>query len=103
MPPDAISNLKADCNALFQSPYPTLLHIFNQRILVTLPHTSSIGGLFLGGETGFLIGSASAERTIIKDPETRARIEKAFQKFKADVLKKELQQLEDGGSSFRLF
>lgn len=63
----------------------------------------SIGGLFLGGETGFLTGSASAKRTIIKDPETRARIEKAFQKFKADVLKKELQQLEDGGSSFRLF
>ena len=55
------------------------------------------------GETGFLTGLVSAERAIIKDPETRARIEKAFQKFKADVLKKELQQLEDGGSSFRLF
>ena len=57
----------------------------------------------MGGETGFLTGSASAERTIIKDLETRARIEKAFLKFEANVLKKELQQLEDGGSSFRLF
>jgi hypothetical protein len=41
MPLDAISNSKADCNALFQNPYPTLLYIFNQRVLVTLPHTSS--------------------------------------------------------------
>ena len=41
MPPDAIPNSKADYNALFQSPYPTLLHIFNQRVLVTLPHTYS--------------------------------------------------------------
>jgi len=62
----------------------------------------SVGGLFLGGETGFLTGSASASRTISKDPEARARIEKAFRKFRADVLKKEIQQLE-GDSSFHLF
>ncbi|OCL14286.1 hypothetical protein AOQ84DRAFT_428988 [Glonium stellatum] len=62
----------------------------------------SIGGLFLGGETGFLTGSASATRTITKDPESRARIEKAFRKFKVDVLKREIQQLE-GGSSLQLF
>ena len=54
------------------------------------------GGLFLGGETGFLTGSSSASRTISKDPETRAKVETAFRKFKADVLRKEADAL-DGG------
>ena len=52
------------------------------------------GGMFLGGETGLLTGTASAKRTITKDPETKARIEKAFGRFKADVLRKEIEQLE---------
>lgn len=56
----------------------------------------SAGGLFLGGETGLLTGSASAGRTITKDPESRARIEAAFRKFRADVLRKEADDL-DGG------
>jgi len=56
----------------------------------------SAGGLFLGGETGLLTGSGSASRTISKDPETRARVETAFRKFRADVLRKEADAL-DGG------
>lgn len=54
------------------------------------------GGLFLGGETGLLTGSGSAARTISGDPESRARIETAFRKFRADVLRKEADAL-DGG------
>ena len=54
------------------------------------------GGLFLGGETGLLTGSSSASRAISKDPESRARIESAFAKFRADVLRKEADDL-DGG------
>jgi hypothetical protein len=54
----------------------------------------SVGGLFLGGETGFLTGAASATRTITRDPESRQRIEDAFRKFRADVLRRELSLLE---------
>ena len=54
------------------------------------------GGIFLGGELGILTGSASASRTISRDPESRARIEAAFRKFRADVLRKEADEL-DGG------
>ncbi|KAK4694363.1 hypothetical protein P7C71_g3211, partial [Lecanoromycetidae sp. Uapishka_2] len=56
----------------------------------------SAGGLFLGGESGLLTGSASASRTVSRDPESRARIEAAFKKFRADVLRKEADAL-DGG------
>ena len=56
----------------------------------------SMGGLFIGGESGFLTGTASAQRTISKDPEARQRIETAFRKFKADALRKQADQL-DGG------
>jgi hypothetical protein len=45
---------------------------------------------------GLLIGSTSASRTITKDPESRARIEEAFRKFKADALRKQADDL-DGG------
>ena len=55
-----------------------------------------VGGLFLGGETGLLTGSGSARRTISKDPELRARTETAFRKFRADVLRKQADDL-DGG------
>ncbi|OCK81796.1 hypothetical protein K432DRAFT_403473 [Lepidopterella palustris CBS 459.81] len=54
----------------------------------------SVGGLFIGGETGFLTGSASGARAIANDPESKGRIEKAFRKYKVDVLKKEIEQLE---------
>ncbi|KAL9067075.1 MAG: hypothetical protein Q9161_007165 [Pseudevernia consocians] len=56
----------------------------------------SAGGLFLGGETGVLTGSASASRTITRDPDSRARIEAALRKFRADVMRKEADDL-DGG------
>jgi len=55
--------------------------------------------LFLGGEVGFLTGSASASRTITKDPQTKERIEKAFKNFRIDAMKREIQQLE-GKSGF---
>jgi len=59
---------------------------------------ASVGGLFLGGELGLVAGSASGSRTITKDPETRKRIENAFRKFRADILRKEADAL-DGGQS----
>ncbi|EON62367.1 hypothetical protein W97_01589 [Coniosporium apollinis CBS 100218] len=59
-----------------------------------------ISGLFLGGETGLLTGSASARRTVRKDPESKARIEKAFRKFRAEVLRKQADALE-GTSSLK--
>lgn len=59
----------------------------------------SLGGLFFGGEVGFLSGTASASRTITKDPEAKARIEKAFKNYRIDAMKQEIQQLE-GKSTF---
>ncbi len=58
----------------------------------------SAGGLFIGGELGLLAGSFSAGRTISQDPESRSRIETAFRKLRADVLRKEADSL-DGGAS----
>jgi len=57
----------------------------------------SAGGLFIGGETGFVTGSASASRSIRSDPESKKRIEKAFRSYRVDVLKKEIEQLQDTG------
>jgi hypothetical protein len=54
------------------------------------------GGLFFGGELGLLSGSTFAARKINSNPETRARIETAFRKFKADALRRQADQL-DGG------
>jgi len=54
------------------------------------------GGVFFGGELGLLSGTVFAKRTITKDPEVRARIEKAFRGFKADVLRKQIEELESG-------
>jgi len=59
----------------------------------------AMGGVFVGGETGLLTGSWSARRSISKDPETRARIEKAFRSFRADVLRKEVETLEASGTA----
>ena len=58
----------------------------------------SAGGLFLGGETGLLTGSYSGMRSITQDPESKARIEAAFRSFRADLLRKEADMLEGGGS-----
>lgn len=57
-----------------------------------------LGGLFVGGETGFLAGGWSATRAIDRDPEQRRRIETAFRRFRADYLRKEADKL-DGGKS----
>lgn len=54
------------------------------------------GGIFIGGEVGLLVGGFTAKRTITNDPETRQRIEKAFKAFRADVLRKQIEQLEGG-------
>ena len=54
------------------------------------------GGMFLGGELGLLTGSASAKRSITKDPEMKTRIEKAYRSFRVDVLKREIDELERG-------
>ncbi|CRK38953.1 hypothetical protein BN1708_007923 [Verticillium longisporum] len=61
-----------------------------------------LGSLFLGGETGFLTGSWSATRAISRDAESRQRIETAFRRFRADVLRKQADQL-DGGSKITDF
>ena len=55
------------------------------------------GGLFIGGEGGLLTGSASAKRTINSDPEAKARIETAFRKFRADVLRQEADKIDEKG------
>ncbi|KAH8698604.1 hypothetical protein BGW36DRAFT_376456 [Talaromyces proteolyticus] len=57
---------------------------------------ASAGGLFLGGELGLLGGSARASRSITKDPETRKRIESAFRKYRADMLRREADNLDSG-------
>jgi hypothetical protein len=49
-----------------------------------------------------LTGLYSARRTISSDPTTKARIEKAFRGFRADVLRKEIQTLEAGQSEIFL-
>lgn len=54
------------------------------------------GGVFIGGELGLLGGSVSASSSLGKDPESRKRIETAFRRFKADVLRREAEMLETG-------
>ena len=49
-----------------------------------------------------LTGTASASRTITKDPASRERIEKAFKNYRIDVLKREVKALE-GKSKFEEF
>jgi len=56
----------------------------------------SAGGLFIGGELGLLAGSWSARRTITDDAERKARIERAVRRYRADVLRREVQKLEAG-------
>lgn len=61
------------------------------------------GGLFLGGETGLLTGSASARRSITRDPEMKSRIETVFRRFKADVLRKQADELDKATGDAGLF
>lgn len=48
----------------------------------------------MGGELGMVTGSWSARRSITADPERKARIENAFRRYHADVLRKQAQRLE---------
>jgi hypothetical protein len=57
----------------------------------------ALGGSMLGGEMGLMTGSASATRTITRDPDSRRRIEEAFRLFQVDVLKRQLNALEREG------
>lgn len=41
-----------------------------------------------------LVGASRAKSTISQDPESRKRIEAAFARFRADVLRKEASALE---------
>lgn len=60
------------------------------------------GGIFVGGELGLLTGGLLAKRSITGDPETRQRVENAFRSFRADVLRKEIEQLESGKKQLEL-
>ncbi|CAI7576323.1 hypothetical protein N7533_009138 [Penicillium manginii] len=66
---------------------------------------ASAGGLFLGGElgsdmdeSGFAAGAASASSSISTEPERRKRIETAFRRFRADVLRREADELDKGAN-----
>ncbi|KAF4345148.1 hypothetical protein FBEOM_854 [Fusarium beomiforme] len=63
----------------------------------------SVGGLFLGGETGLLSGTASASRTITKNPEVKERVEKAWRNYRIDVMKREIKELEGRSTFEKLF
>lgn len=60
------------------------------------------GGLFFGGELGLLIGGGLAKRSITQDPEAKKRIEAAFKSFRADVMRKQIQELESGNKQLDL-
>ena len=57
----------------------------------------SVAGVFFGGETGLLAGSAAATRSITQDPAARKRIEDAFRRFKADALRRQADELDRSG------
>ncbi|GAM89600.1 hypothetical protein ANO11243_076390 [Dothideomycetidae sp. 11243] len=56
----------------------------------------SFGGLFIGGELGLLGGGVAARRAVSADPESRRRIETAFRKFRADMLRKQADLIDKG-------
>lgn len=51
-------------------------------------------GIFIGGQLGLLSGASSAIKTVDSDPEARKRILDGFRKFRIDVLRKEVEDLE---------
>jgi hypothetical protein len=63
----------------------------------------AVGGTFLGGELGLVSGTASASRTITKNPEARERIEQAFKNYRIDAMKQEIKQLEGKSKFEQLF
>ncbi|KGO71479.1 hypothetical protein PITC_051070 [Penicillium italicum] len=63
---------------------------------------ATAGGLFLGGELGFAGGVAKGTRSINADPESKKRIETAFRRFRADVLRKQADALDKGENDYSL-
>lgn len=57
------------------------------------------GGLFIGGETGVLTGAWRARSMMDRDQESKRRIDTAFRRFRADVLRREVEGLERGEKS----
>ena len=57
------------------------------------------GGLFIGGETGLLTGSWRANSLLSQDGESKKRIEMGFRRFRADVLRRQAEELERGEKS----
>lgn len=57
-----------------------------------------MGGLFLGGETGLLTGSAVARRRVLGDEARVGRVREAYRRFRIDVLRKEAEELEKGAA-----
>ncbi|EEH17645.2 hypothetical protein PABG_00208 [Paracoccidioides brasiliensis Pb03] len=51
------------------------------------------GGLFIGGEAGLLCGVYSARRTLVKDLESKLRIERPFARLRADILQRQAECL----------
>ncbi|PRP76010.1 hypothetical protein PROFUN_01726 [Planoprotostelium fungivorum] len=62
----------------------------------------STGGMFLGGETGALLGSLRANQQIKSNPASYARIQTAFRNLRVDMLKKEAEELEKGRGNLSL-
>ncbi|CDM32880.1 hypothetical protein DTO013E5_9409 [Penicillium roqueforti] len=57
---------------------------------------AAAGGLFLGGELGFAGGVAKGTWSLDADPQSKERIETAFRKFRADVLRKQADAFDKG-------
>lgn len=53
-------------------------------------------GVFIGGELGLLTGGLSAKSTIGKDESSKKRIDAAFRRLKADVMRKQADLIEKG-------
>ena len=51
----------------------------------------------LGGEAGLLTGSAGARRSLMRDPESRGRIERAVRGYRVDVLRREIEEVRGEG------
>lgn len=58
--------------------------------------------LIRGCMTGLAGGAASGSRSITRDPEMKKRIETAFRKFRADVLRKQADELVRGENEVEL-
>ncbi|OJD14579.1 hypothetical protein AJ78_05097 [Emergomyces pasteurianus Ep9510] len=83
-----------------QEPVPDLSPLLRPTTMgdIAMFGLFSAGGLFVGGETGLITGVYSARRTIGRDPESKARIERAFAKLRAEILRRQADRL-DGGKS----